>query len=116
MKKIQSHLIGIDQGEVVLFNDFVNDGVMWAGTGDRELRRKVEFSESYGETPVVSTWISLFDISSGANSRADVRAEDVHKDGFTIVFNTWSDTRIARVRIAWQSIGALKSEEDLWDV
>ena len=117
MKKIRAHLVGIDQGEVVLFNDFVNDGVMWVGEGDRELRREVKFSESFAEAPSVSAWISLWDISNGSNARADISAEDIHADGFTLVFNTWSDTKIARLRVAWRAIGACRGDSDeYWDV
>ena len=32
-----------------------------------------------------------------------------------MVFRTWGDTRVARMRIAWIAIGALSDEDD-WDV
>jgi hypothetical protein len=32
-----------------------------------------------------------------------------------MVFQTWGDTKVARVRIAWMAIGEL-SDDDLWDV
>ncbi|MGB5558157.1 MAG: H-type lectin domain-containing protein [Paracoccaceae bacterium] len=42
-------------------------------------------------------------------------AEDVTPKGFSIVFRTWGDTRVARVRANWLSIGELRDDED-WDV
>lgn len=116
MRKIFAHVIGVDQGDLVLFNDYVNDGDMWAGSGEREYRREVKFSEEFSEEPVVNVWLSLWDFSNSANARADVRAEDIKTDRFTIVFNTWSDTQIARVRVAWQAIGPATSDEEMWDV
>lgn len=116
MRKIFAHVIGVDQGDFVLFNDFLTDGAMWAHQGDREIRRVVKFSEVFAEEPVVNVWLSMWDFSNSANARADVRAEDIQADRFTVVFNTWSDTKIARVRVAWQAIGPAVSDEDMWDV
>src|SRR6056297_1569200 len=36
MKEISSTIIGIEEGDNVLFSDFEDDGEMWAGTGPRE--------------------------------------------------------------------------------
>jgi H-type lectin domain len=42
-------------------------------------------------------------------------AEHITPKGFHIVFRTWADTRVARVRADWLAIGALKSADE-WDV
>lgn len=115
MRKIEGHLIGIDQGDVVLFSDFEDDGDMWSGDGPRKTVVPVAFSESYDSPPVVTTGLSMWDMSNAANARADVKAENVTKAGFDIVFRTWGDTKVARVRVAWQSIGPI-SGEDAWDL
>ncbi|MGR3530942.1 MAG: H-type lectin domain-containing protein, partial [Sulfitobacter sp.] len=47
--------------------------------------------------------------------RADIRCENISEDGFDLVFRTWGDTRIARVRAAWMSIGPLSQKDD-WDL
>ena len=47
MKSLRSRLIGIDQGDTVLFSDFENDGEMWTGRGQRERRRRVKFTEPF---------------------------------------------------------------------
>ena len=36
-------------------------------------------------------------------------------DGFALVFRTWGDTRVARVRATWMAIGPVR-DDDTWDV
>lgn len=115
MRKLRSHLTGIDQGEVVLFSDFEDDGQMWAGTGPREQRKAVAFSEAYQSIPSVTVGLSMCDIDGQTSVRTDIRPENITETGFEIVFRTWSDTRIARVRASWQSIGELE-DEDSWQL
>ena len=115
MRKIDSHLLGIDQGDVVLFSDFEHDGEMWTGDGPRKIVKAVSFSESYDKPPAVTVSISMWDMSNETYARADVQAEDVTASGFNIVFRTWGDTKVARARVAWQSIGAMKAE-DAWEL
>jgi hypothetical protein len=45
----------------------------------------------------------------------DISADLVTAEGFEIVFRTWGDTRIARVRADWLAIGALPNDDD-WEV
>ena len=47
--------------------------------------------------------------------RADIGAEAVTEDGFDLVFRTWGDTRVARVRIGWMAIGELSDDDD-WEL
>lgn len=100
---------------MVLFSDFEYDGVMWTGQGPRQTTAFVEFSESFRAAPVVQAHLSMWDMKSDANARADVQTEDVTHEGFNIVFRTWGDTRIARVRVAWQAIGELR-QADEWEL
>jgi len=115
MKIINSTLVGIDQGDVVLFSDFEDGGDMWTGSGARERRRPVQFSEAFRSTPVVHTSISLWDVDTKSAVRVEVTAENVAPGGFDIVFRTWLDTRVARVRVAWMAIGAVSHEDD-WEL
>ena len=115
MQKITTHQIGIDAGDVMLFSDFEDDGKMWAGTGPRLVRRNVAFSEPYVALPQITLQMSMIDMSNDAFIRADLQAENVTLTDFEIVFRTWEDSRIARIRVAWQAIGAVKSE-DAWDL
>jgi hypothetical protein len=115
LRKISSHLLGVEQGEVVLFSDFDNDGPMWTGEGARQVRQTVTFSEPFTEPPVVRVWLTMWDIAHTAVSRADIAAWDVQTESFSIVFRTWGDTRVARVRAGWLALGPVRDEEN-WDV
>ena len=115
MKKLRSHTVGVDSGDVMLFTDYENGGEMWTGRGQRERRRHIKFSESYKSPPTVQLSPSLWDFDATTILRADIAAEAVTKNGFDMVFRTWGDTRVARIRIAWTAIGEM-SELDDWDV
>jgi hypothetical protein len=44
-----------------------------------------------------------------------MQAEDITNAGFVIVFRTWGDTKVARCRVAWQSMGAVRAD-NVWDL
>lgn len=115
MKKLNNTQIGIAQGDVVLFSDFEHDGIMWTGEGPRQTRSAVVFSEPFRAPPSVRVWLTMWDVSNTTNMRMDVQAEDVTDTGFAIVFRTWADTKVARIRVGWQAIGEVPHADD-WDV
>jgi hypothetical protein len=115
MKRLRNHLIGVDQGEVMLFSDFEAGGAMWAGEGARERRRPVAFSERFRSAPVVQVSVSMWDLDHTANLRGELRGESVTAEAFEIVFRTWGDSRIARLRVAWTAIGELPQDDD-WEL
>ena len=115
MKRLNNHLIGIDQSDVVLFADFEDGGDMWTGSGARERRRAVTFSKPFKSLPAVHVSVSLWDVDTASAMRAEVVAENITRTGFEIVFRTWLDTRIARIRAGWLAIGELPHEDD-WDI
>ena len=115
MKKLRNHLIGVDQGDASLFSDFEDGGKMWTGTGPRERRKKAKFSDTFSSPPVVQVGLSLSDIDTDHNIRAEVTAEKITTSGFELVFRTWGDSRVARVRMNWLAIGELYHEDD-WEV
>jgi len=115
MKRLRNHLIGIDQGDTVLFSDFEDGGEMWIGRGQRERRRRIAFSEPFRTLPAVHVSISMWDVDNETPLRADVSAEVITAQGFDLVFRTWGDTRVARVRVAWLAMGEL-SQQDEWDL
>jgi len=112
MQKLRSRLLGVENGSVMLFSDFQHDGVMWTGEGPRELRKDITFSEPFCTAPTVQVGLSLWDFDKGANQRADVFAETIGTTGFALVFRTWGDTRIARVRADWIAIGEAQDDDD----
>ncbi|MDC6454695.1 H-type lectin domain-containing protein [Planktomarina temperata] len=115
MKRISSYNIGMDQGTLELFSDFQDGGEMWTGSGPRKVSRAVEFSESFTAQPMVQVSLTMWDMGSDSNARADIRAENVTETGFDLVFRTWSDTRIARVSASWLAIGDVADPEQ-WDL
>lgn len=112
MKRISSSSVGVQQGSRVLFSDFADGGVMWTGQGDRESRHLIKFKEPFTQVPSVMTSISMWDTDHKHNARADIAAENVTEAGFHLVFRTWGDTRVARVRADWMAIGSVKNEDD----
>ena len=112
MKKLENHLIGIEQGSPVLFSDFKDGGEMWSGTGPREVRHPVTFSQPFKKPPSVQVGISMWDMDQKTNMRADISAVNITTDGFDILFSTWADTRIARIRASWMAIGEASHDDD----
>lgn len=115
MKQFSNHRIGIDQGDTVLFSDFENDGEMWTGTGPRTRRKKITFSDRFRSPPAVQVAVSLWDVDTETAMRAELTADKITNTGFEIVFRTWLDTRVARLRVAWTAFGELNHEDD-WDI
>lgn len=115
MQRIKAQQIGIEQDSILLFSDFQDGGAMWTGKGRRELRRVIEFSEAFSAPPAVTVGLSMLDMDQASNHRVDICAETVTEAGFVIVFRTWGDTRVARVRADWMAMGAVRHEDD-WDV
>ena len=115
MQRLNSNQIGISQGSRMLFADYIDGGPMWTGTGPREHRFVVEFEEIYAAIPNVHVAMSMWDSDCQTNQRIEIAAENIHEGGFELVFRTWSDTRVARVRATWLAIGALHNDDD-WDL
>jgi hypothetical protein len=115
MQRLRTNLVGVDQGGVVLFSDFEDGGEMWTGRGAREALTTILYNGVFLNPPTVSVNISMWDMDQETNMRADVSTAQITREGFQIIFKTWGDTRIARVRATWTAIGEVKSEED-WDV
>ncbi|MCE8510876.1 H-type lectin domain-containing protein [Ruegeria pomeroyi] len=115
MKLLSSHSVAIQQGDEAMFSDFENGGDMWTGSGTRERRKPIRFEQPFRSAPVVMVSISLWDVDTGAAVRAEVKAEHVTPEGFDLVFRTWADTRVARLRLGWTAIGEVHNEDD-WDV
>ena len=88
---------------------------MWTGTGPRERRKAVQFEEPFRSPPSVQVNVSLWDVDTGSAVRAEITAQNVTEQGFEIVFRTWSDTRVARLRVAWTAIGEVPHDDD-WEI
>ncbi|HIC67579.1 MAG TPA: hypothetical protein EYO87_16610 [Paracoccus sp.] len=112
MQRISHAAVGVAQGTRLLFSAFEEGGEMWSGAGPRVVRHQIGFEASFLSPPVVQVTISMWDIAEGSNQRADISAEKISRDGFDIVFRTWGDTRVARIRADWLAIGPLRHVDD----
>ncbi|MDO5621357.1 MAG: H-type lectin domain-containing protein [Paracoccus sp. (in: a-proteobacteria)] len=115
MLRFSHHAIGVQQGRQILFSDFENDGPMWTGNGPRHVRVHVLFPQPFLATPAVQLSMSMWDSAGDSNQRGDLSAENISAEGFDIIFRTWGDSRMARVRADWTAIGAVP-HLDQWDV
>ena len=115
MKKLYGSVIGIDQGSAQLFSDFDTNGPMWSASGERTRAKRVEFKEAFKSVPTVFVTLQMFDMHSETNQRAETLAADVDEAGFTVVFKTWGDTRIARASASWIAFGEARADDD-WDI
>ncbi len=88
---------------------------MWTAEGPRENRRPVRFSEAFRKPPAVHVSLSLWDVDNSSNTRAEVTADQITENGFDLVFRTWGNTRVARVRMNWMAIGELRHADE-WDL
>lgn len=115
MKRLKTHLTAIDQGSEVMFSDFEDNGPMWVEPGPREARLSIRFDEPFASAPVVHVSLSMWDTAGEVNQRADLRAEAVTETGFDLVFRTWGDSKVARVRGDWMAIGEVHDDEE-WNL
>jgi len=99
MKLISSNKIGIQSGTFTMFSDFDKAGEMWVGTGSCARHKRIIFKEKFVSPPSVTLNISLWDVHSDTNFRMKLLAIDITQTGFTASFETWDDTRIARIHI-----------------
>lgn len=115
MRRFKGHIVGVDRGSLIMFSDFEDGGDMWTGQGRREARRPVAFTGRFRSPPVVQVSLSMWDVDSAQNMRVDISADAITAEGFDLVFRTWGDSRVARVRADWLAIGEQYSEED-WEL
>ena len=112
---LMSHQIGICQGDRILFSDFVDGGPMWTGDGPLETRTVIEFERPFSNPPMVHLSMTMWDADGDPNQRMDLLAENITTTSFELVFRTWGDSRVARVRASWMVIGQLPHDDD-WDL
>lgn len=99
----------------MMFSDFTDDGPMWTGTGPREVSSVVRFDTPFTNTPSVHVALNMWDCNSDTNQRMDLSAEDITEGGFSLVFRTWGDSRVARVRASWMVIGSVPYDDN-WEL
>ena len=103
-----SPLVGMQiiTGAGEMFNHVDDNEPMWSGEGDRVVRLEVRFAAPFQKPPHVTVGLSGIDASCGQNLRFNLTAEDITREGFTLQFVTWADTKIARASAHWSAIGS----------
>ncbi len=115
MMRLSGPRTSIAQGDVEVFSEFEDGGEMWTGEGGRERRATVFFENKFSTPPAVFVSPSLMDMNNQGAYRAELVAESITETSFDVVFRTWSDSRVARVRAAWMAVGEIPFSDD-WDV
>lgn len=115
MMRLSGPRTSIAQGDVLVFSEFEDGGEMWTGEGGRERRVTVFFENKFFTPPAVFVSPSLMDMDNQGAYRAELIVENVKTTEFEIVFRTWSDSRVARVRAAWMAVGETAFADD-WDI
>ena len=110
--RFSNRAVGVTRGATVLFSAFEDDGEMWTSDGPRLARQQIVFHEPFDSPPIVHVSINMWDISGDTNQRADISPDKVTATGFEIVFRTWGDTRVARIRAEWLAIGTVPHDDD----
>lgn len=109
--------VAIESGVAQVFDHVETGGPMWTGTGERWETAPISFSTPFTQPPSVHMSISMIDAASDRNLRLSMRASNTTVEGFTAIAQTWSDTRIGRLEVAWTAIGTSIGEATpLWDV
>ncbi|WP_316015034.1 H-type lectin domain-containing protein [Roseobacter sp. HKCCA0434] len=116
MRRIDTNWLGVADGFVTLFDHWQEPSEMWEGVGERQVRAVVTFERPFTAPPSVTLSTNLIDAHSGPYLRLNLRAEDVAESGFTLIADTWDDTRIARLGVRWQALGPLTDPDEVWDV
>lgn len=88
-----------------LFNHCDTNEYMWNGDGARQVRWDFTFESPFAAPPVVMASLSGMDSSQSENLRFNIRCVDVTTEGFTLLFDTWDNTRIARAGVTWMAHG-----------
>jgi len=79
-----------------MFSDYENDGKMWSGSGTRQRKKTIVFSEPFEAASSVHVPMPLMDLDKDTNMRSDVLAKNISTTGFDLIFRTWGYTRVAR--------------------
>jgi H-type lectin domain len=77
-------------------------GPMWTGTGPRNVVQSIAFPPGYfSSPPKVIAAISGLDCGHEFNTRVNVTVQNITTSGFKVKVDTWADTQLAMVAVAW---------------
>jgi len=77
-----------------------------SGKGDRPHEERIDFPTSFKEPPSVIVGLTGLDVDKTENLRVVVEARTPDRNGFTIYFKTWSETKVYGLWIQWIAFGS----------
>jgi hypothetical protein len=87
-------------GMMEVFSQWPN-GPMWTGSGPRSVTKTIPLPPGFTKPPQVVAAMSGLDASHDNNTRVNVTIHNVTKTSFTVQVDTWADTKLAMVAVAW---------------
>ena len=75
-------------------------------TETRVFHYPVAFERAFQGAPLVQVSLAGLDVENTDATRVRLRAVDITASGFTIQLETWLNTRVWAVDVAWLAIGA----------
>ena len=74
------------------------------GSGERQVKKHISFQKALTAVPTIYTAISGLDTDSDFNTRIEVHALDVTRNGFNLIIRTWGPSNVPFVKAAWFAI------------
>jgi hypothetical protein len=78
---------------------------MWKGSGERSVTDFIQFESQFLKTPKLHVALHSIDASKDANLRIVIDVDAITPSGFECTIQTWGNTKLAFVDIAWIAIG-----------
>jgi hypothetical protein len=72
-------------------------------TGERTMTVDVEFPKPFDTKPTVVLAVTQIDTDKDSNSRYNVEAISVSRDGFTLKVRTWADSKVYSLSGYWMA-------------
>lgn len=113
MKKFFAFLIVfVALSSITFSQSFVQSGIwtvnpsvsgynMDKNTGERTMTVDIEFPKPFDTKPTVVLSVTQIDTDKDVNSRYNVEAISVSRDGFTLKVRTWADSRVYSLSGYW---------------
>lgn len=70
-------------------------------TGERTMTLDIEFPKPFDTKPTVVLSVTQIDTDKDSNSRYNVEAISVSRDGFTLKVRTWADSKVFSLSGYW---------------
>jgi hypothetical protein len=70
-------------------------------TGERTMTVDIEFPKPFETKPTVALAVTQIDTDKDSNSRFNVEAISVSRDGFTLKVRTWADSKVYSLSGYW---------------